>query len=162
MPTTLVHSQIVRTPAMAAAAAGDPSDKSCTVTFTSPVAVTPAQSLTVNGVTYAVCTGNFSYSLDPIEMPSKTNAKIKFDLSNNSTSGWQLLKFSLIGYPNGADGIDGVVFADTNKKITVTDNNQGANTLTFDYGILVVNPSTLQCAGSDPRIINDGGGSGPV
>lgn len=162
MPTTLIHSSIVRKTAMAAAAAGDNNDKSCTVTFTSPVAVNPPQSLTVNGVTYAVCTGTFAYSMDPIEMPKKTNAKIKFDLSNNSAPGWRLLKFSLIGYPNGADGIDGVVYADNNGKITVNDNNQGDTQQSFDYGILVVNPATGQCAGSDPRIINDGGGSGPV
>ena len=135
-------------------------DKSCTVTFTAPVAVSPPATLVFNGQTYAVCTGTFTYSLDPIEFPAKTNAKIKFDLANSSASGWQLGKFTLLNNTNGADGIDGVVMADSNKKITVNDNNQGATTQTFEYGILVINPTTMQCAGSDPRIINDGGGTG--
>jgi hypothetical protein len=153
--------RLVRTSLAETLAVGDnPNDKSCTVTFTSPVAVSPPQTLTLQGVTYNVCTGTFTYSMDPIQFPAKTNAKIKFDLANNSASGWQLCKFSLLGNPNGSDGLPGVVYADANKKITVTDDNQGATTVTFDYGILVINPTTLQCAGSDPQIINDGGGTG--
>lgn len=161
MPTTILRPKLVRNAAMAAAAAADPNDKSCTVTFTSPTPpVSPPQSLQINGVSYAVCNGSFAYSLDPIEFPARTNAKIKFDLASGSAPGWQLCKFTLIGYPNGADGLPGVVYADANRKISVTDDNQGATTQSFDYGILVINPTTLQCAGSDPRIINDGGGTG--
>jgi len=158
--TTTTTPRLTRT---ADALVGDsPNDKSCTVTFTSPVLASPPASLTVNGQTYAVCTGTFAYSLDPIEFPAKTNAKIKFDLDNSSASGWQLCKFTLLDNANGADGIDGTVLADNNKKITVNDNNQGTTTQTFEYGILVINPATMQCAGSDPRIINDGGGTGPA
>jgi len=135
-------------------------DKNCTVTFKSPVVVSPPQSLVFDGHTYAVYTGTFTYSQDPITFPAKTNAKIKFDLSSDSESGWQLGKFTLIGFPDGADGLPGSVKAGSDHKIVVTDDNQGATTQTFDYGILVINPTTLQCAGSDPQIINDGGGTG--
>jgi hypothetical protein len=161
MPITTTHPSLVRqgaTYAPQAAAVSDPNDKSCTVTFTGPALVSPPQTKTINGVTYQVCTGTFAYSMDPINFPAKTNAKIKFDLASNSAPGWQLSKFALLGNPNGADGIPGTVFADANKKISVTDNNQGATTQSFSYGILVINPTTLQCAGSDPTIINDGGG----
>jgi len=155
-PTTTPRPRLIRTSVTEGLA--DPNDKSCTVTFTSPVLVSPPQTLTINGVTYAVCTGTFSYSMDPITFPARTNAKIKFDLASSSTQGWELCKFALIGNPGGGDGIASPVYADSNKKIVVNDNNQGATTQTFNYGILVINPTTLQCAGSDPQIINEGGG----
>src|SRR5687767_3021941 len=118
MPITTTTPRLVRQDATSApAAVSDPNDKNCTVTFTSPSLVSPPQTLTVNGVTYSVCTGTFAYSDDPITFPARTNATIKFDLANNSASGWQLCKFALLGYPNGADGLPGTVYADSNKKI---------------------------------------------